>query len=120
MERVAALALASRIESTWSDRPWPQARSSEWIDALESLDEGAAGTAFVRLRASGRDTITIAAFVTAVKSIQGDEGSGRVLEKCSKCDGTGWVQVEDLDPGWNDRQGEPVVYSQVQKCGCAA
>lgn len=121
MERIAALALASRIEATWSDRPWPQARSGEWINALETLDEGAAGTAFVRLRASGREHITIAAFVTAVKAIQGDDTgtTSSPLAACSACDGTGFVECADYNPGWNDLNGKPIVYSQVRRCSCA-
>lgn len=114
MERTAALALTSRIEATWSTDGWPQSRYSEWIDALESLDEGAAGTAFVRLRASGSASMTIAQFVTAVRALHTVDGGTRP-DPCGACSDSGWIEAEDYI---EDNGGQPITYSQVKPCAC--
>lgn len=120
MDRTAALTLAHKIESTWFDRPWPQAKATEWVDALETLDEGAAGTAFARLRAQGGQGITIAQFISATKAVQPfDAGNRPDRTPCAQCDDTGWVEADDwTDPKIVKPDGEPMRYSQVEPCVC--
>lgn len=123
MERVAALTLASKIENTWFDRPWAPAKSTEWVDALETLDEGAANTAFVRLRATGGQPVTIAQFINATKAVQPHDASNRPdRDRCTACDNTGWVEAPDrLEPGpIVDGERSTIRYSQQQPCRCSA
>lgn len=121
MDRVSALTLAGKIESTWFERSWPQAKSAEWIDALETLDEGAAGTAFARLRAAGGQTITIAQFISATKAVQPHDGGNRPgHQRCPACDDSGWVEAPDrIEPGpIVDGERSEIRYSQQQPCRC--
>jgi hypothetical protein len=108
MERAAAIALVSRIEATWSTgKPWIGARADEWIDALMALDEGAAGTAFARLRSSHPDAPNIATFMAHARAVTTTDPS--TVEKCGWCDNTGWTQTAD-----HVKAG--VVYSGVEPC----
>lgn len=96
MERTAALALTSRIEATWSNgRPWPGSRCDAWVDALADLDEGAAGTAFVRLRNGNPEPPSIAQFLATTRSLRTTDASAEKIE-CGECDSTGWVAGPDL------------------------
>ncbi len=107
MDRVPALALISRIESTWSNQRWPGALVNEWTDVLQTLDEGAAGTAFVRLRNQGKPTIAIPEFIGVVRSLTVDDPGRR--EPCTDCDGTGWLETTERvwDDGRTSSQYKP-------------
>ena len=109
MDRVPALALMSRIESTWSNQRWPGALISEWTDVLQTLDEGAAGTAFVRLRNEAKPTISIPEFIGVVRALRTDDPGRR--EPCGDCDSTGWLAAPDRI--WEDGRTS----TQVKPCG---
>ncbi len=94
MNRAQALALTSKIEATWNNgRSWPATRSDAWIEALEPLDEGTAGTAFARLRATHPELPSVAVFIQTVKSLNTIDGGSR-HDVCGYCDDTGWVETQ--------------------------
>lgn len=113
MERTAALALTSRLEANFGQNPrWSTALVREWTDALETLDEGAAGTTFVRFRNAGKPSVTIPEFIAACRALNTVDAGNRAAP-CGDCDGTGWVEAPDRI--WeNDRHS-----TQVKPCRCA-
>jgi hypothetical protein len=64
-----ATALAKRIINTWNGGP----RLDEWTDALAHIDEGTAGTAFVRLRSQSEHAPSIARFIATCRAIHPHE-----------------------------------------------
>ena len=120
MEPSAALVLAGKIETTWSTRPWANAKGRDWAEALESIDEGAAGTAFARLRNNHPREPSIAEFMGVVGSIK--TIGPRDLTHCAECGNSGLVQADDIVIEAETRSGvaaEPRVYSAVKPCTCA-
>jgi len=95
MDRAPALTLLSRIEQTWTTgNPWPAARQDAWLEAIETLDEGVAGTAFVRLRAEHPESApSIALYLATAKALTVRDGGSPLEPKCGWCDDTGWVQT---------------------------
>ena len=119
MESTTALVLAGKIETTWSTYAWPSAKGRTWAEALEDIDEGAAGTAFARLRKSHPKEPTIAEFLGAVASIRTLDHRDRII--CADCAG-GWVAGDDIVIESENREGiagDPRVYSAVKPCACA-
>ena len=117
MERTAALALTNRIEATWSTgRQWTTSRLDAWTEALTDLDQGAAGTAFVRLRNTHTATPSIAEFIAAVRALHVDDASTHDI--CDACDDTGWTRTDDLvantgtDREYRNTQVVPCVYCE--------
>lgn len=109
MDRQPAIALVSRIEATWSDgRAWPQSRIDAWLEALESLDEGAAGTAFARLRSSHPTCPTVPLFIQTCKAISTTHRDP-LHRDCGWCDDTGWVETAP-------HESAGTVYSGVKPC----
>ena len=95
MQRTAALALVDKIEATWNTgRAWNTTRRDAWIEALEDYDEGAAGTAFVRLRNTHTSTPSLAEFLAGVRALTVVDAGTKEL--CNDCDESGWVQAADI------------------------
>lgn len=111
MDPIAALALTNRIESVWAgDQRWSRIRTDQWAEALQAIDEGVAGTAFARLRASSPKCPSIADFLSACRHLDTNDRSTREPD-CDHCGNTGWEPMPDIDI-----DGHP--YSQVGPCRC--
>lgn len=104
MNRDTADVLAKRIINCWRGGP----PLVEWIDELERLDEGPAGTTFVRLRRSIEHAPSIARFMAEYNSLHTDDASTRG-PVCGWCDNTGWTQTRP-------HQAHGVAYSGVEPC----
>lgn len=89
----AADALGKRFVNTWRGC----ALLSEWKEQLEPLDEGRAGTAFVRLRSECQDAPTIAKFLSVYRSLH--TGTRETPHRCPGCGQDGAVTV------WVDHSG---------------
>lgn len=110
MERVAALALTTRISNTWTEQPWPGARIDTWIDALLPLDEGRAGTTWARLRGTEQRCPSIAAFLAQYSALTTDRPEHH--PDCPICDNHGWEYLTHTDADGIERvQG-------VRPCRC--
>ena len=96
MNDVAALTLLNLIEQTWPTPRWTNTLSDAWHEDLMTLDEGAAGTAFVQLRRTLTDRPTFAVFASATRALTTRDG-GSSREKCAWCDDTGWVPGDLID-----------------------
>lgn len=83
--------LAKRIINTWRSGP----ALTEWRDELETLDEGRAGTAFMRLRHTSEHSPSIARFISEYRALQTTDGSTEKVD-CADCDNTGWVSAPDI------------------------
>ena len=116
MDLTAALALLGRITNTWDKVRWPQAKFDIWRDELESLDEGVAGTVYVRLRKTATVCPTISEFISECNATNTQDASTRPARSdCSQpesCDNSGWATI------WlKDEDGRE--YSPgVQPCRC--
>jgi hypothetical protein len=110
MEPTAALALVNRIETVWPEPRWSQLRNNQWAEALADIDEGAAGTAFARLRATATRCPSIAEFIAAARSLNTNDRSTRDPD-CEHCDNTGWEEMPEIEIN-----GHP--YTQVGPCQC--
>lgn len=93
MTRDEAQALAVRVNSQW-----PTTSISEWTDSLQTLDVGAAGTAYVRLRDQhdSKNPPSIAAFRKLTQSL---DTRDRSQPTCPTCDGSGWQPAPDRQDG---------------------
>lgn len=101
--------LAVRIRETWTGGG-PSV--DVWIEELEPLDAGTAGTTLVRLRREEERAPSIAKFLATYRALATPHNVDR--PKCELCDCTGWVQTDDLLHGDPDNGGQ--VYSQVVPC----
>ncbi len=117
MDRTAALTLAGKVEATWFNR-LPPAQLNVWIEALCDLDEGAAGTAYARLR--GRESnMTVARFCAEVRSIRTTDGGTERRPPCGACDDSGWIEAEPyVDTASVMANGKHPTYTQVKPCVC--
>ena len=110
MEPTAALSLVTRMETVWPEPRWSQLRINQWAEALADLDEGAAGTAFARLRSTATRCPSIAEFITSARSLRIHDRSTRPPD-CDYCANTGWAEApEHVIDGH--------AYTQVAPCGC--
>jgi hypothetical protein len=83
---------------------------------IETLDAGAANTAYVRLRRTATHPPSIADYLTLAHSLDMHDAGNRP-PACLVCDGHGWVQAADLvqtDGAGNERRN-----TQVQPCRCS-
>lgn len=86
----AADGLARRIINCWRGGP-PLA---EWVQALLPLDEGTAGTAFIRLQRTLEHAPTIAKFIATCNSLHtATNDPYRSEPKCPRCDDNGSIGV---------------------------
>ena len=109
-----ARTLVQQMAATWNDGTWNDTAVRVWIDDLADLQEGAAGTALVKLRrtwkASGRQTHpSIQEFYEIYKTVDTYQPPEKV--PCTACDGTGWEQTTTTS-----ETGVP--YSAVAPCKC--
>lgn len=110
MDRNAALTLTARIKSTWTEQPWPNNRIELWVDALEQLDEGAAGTTWARLRDTEERCPSVATFVATCRNLR--TTPPEQYADCRICENHGWEYLlEDDDQGIERVLG-------VQPCRC--
>lgn len=79
-----AFALAERIAQTW---PTMRIPTRLWADRLVELDEGTAGTAYIRLVDSESRPPTIATFVSAYRDLS--TAWNEPVERCATCGGDG-------------------------------
>jgi hypothetical protein len=82
--------LAARIMATWSGGPTGEV----WIEELVLLEEGTAGTTFVRLRRELDRAPSIKRFLEMYRSL---DTRPVVRVECSLCEGEGWRP--DTGPG---------------------
>ena len=102
-----ATELAIRISETWP-RGGPSIQV--WEEELAELDEGRAGTAYVRLRRSERSAPSIALFFATYHSVESSDASTRG-PVCMVCDGAGWVESREMI-----RVPNRAPVSQVEPC----
>lgn len=107
MTPAAAETLAVKISQTWPKGP----PVDVWVEDITDLDEGAAGTAFVKLRRESQYPPTIAQFRATTLSLKTVDASNR-REPCPHCDDSGWVDAPDRI--WPDERHS----TQVQPCEC--
>ena len=127
MDRIAALTLFGRIKGHWGLRPARQAEDA-WLEMLERLDEGVAGTTYARLQ-RGTATPDPASFQRAATTIAGPATNHR-LTHCELCHDSGWVTCTDHPDHrghWAanpDRQppaaDEECMCNIVRPCRCSA
>jgi hypothetical protein len=113
MKRQEAEDLAARMSRTWKGGP----PADVWLEELEQLDAGPAGTAYARLRRESTRAPSVAEFIKTYRSVVTVDGGTAVGETCEVCDGQGWVEAEPLYRN-ADRLGEQP-YFQVRPCDCA-
>jgi hypothetical protein len=101
MTPTEADALAKRIINTW--RGGPPLR--EWIDTLQPLDAGTAGTAYIRLRGTSDQAPTIARY-TAVYASLHTKPSSDTTHTCERCT-DGWQTLEYENNGRTYRGSHP-------------
>lgn len=78
---------------------------TEWQDALTNLDAGRAGTAFIRLRDTHEDNLTIARFKAVYRTLHTTNSDTR----CETCNGDAWINAEP-----QERWGQ--VYRYAKPC----
>lgn len=110
MNRDAALDLCARISAWCSpDKPFSRTVTDAWIELLTPLDEGRAGTAFVRLRHSDEPP-TPRAFERTYRTINSTPTNRDPFHPgCAHCDDTGWITTAN-----HTRNG--TTYSGVKPC----
>lgn len=99
MDRHTALGLLERITGYWS-MTLTAARTEAWLDMLGALDEGVAGTAFVRLKTKGTSAPSPADFMSTYSTLSASGGGAPSGPRCGGCHGTGWVTDTDHPRHW--------------------
>lgn len=110
MNHEAADALAKRIINTWRGGPPLQ----DWVDTLDPLDEGTAGTAYIRLRNENENAPSIAVFMRQYRSLETATTAPIRQDSCplNRCASDGWITASFT------ADGRP--YTGVEPCGCPA
>lgn len=115
MSPQAAETLAVKIAQCWPR----SAPVDVWLEDIADLDEGAAGTAFVRLRRESEHAPSIAKFRATALSLRTTDGGTERRPPCKSCDDTGWLEAPDVSPADCYRHdGTPLTYTQVKPCVC--
>jgi hypothetical protein len=104
MTHAEADALAKRIINCWRGGP----PLTEWIDELERLDAGTAGTTYARLKRTSEHAPSIAKFYAEYNALDTHDGGTRPAD-CRFCDGTGWLETRR-------HQAMGVAYSGCEPC----
>ena len=103
MNQQTAYALVQRIQNYWGHAINPAAQT-DWLDVLDRLHEGTAGTALQRLIATQPDRApSIAQFLAAYRAL--DTASLHQRIDCDTCGGDGWRKAhtpECPDPSRED------------------
>lgn len=106
--------LADRISQHWGGR-LTHSQVDYWAEELGPLDEGAAGTAFARLKASAHRP-TLGEFLEQYKTLNVRDGS-TPRPQCDTCSNTGLVTDTDHPRHWpGDPKTVPVEYGG--ECCC--
>lgn len=111
MNDLEAAELAHRIVGGWPSRSAIPA--DEWASELRTLDPGAAGTAFVRLRRERVTPPSVYEFLRTYRDVRSSIDGPRPLQECDECGGAGWVETSSLIRGAPDNEQ---TYSQVRPC----
>lgn len=96
--------LAKRIINTWHGGP----PLKDWIETLDTLDAGTAGTAYIRLRAETEHAPTIARYVAVYRGLATVHNQPTPdTPSCVLCDGTRYVECVDdrRHAGWCKHRG---------------
>jgi hypothetical protein len=113
MTPAEATDLAKRIINVWRGGP----PLSEWVDTLEPLEAGAAGTAFIRLRRDEVDAPSIARYHAVYRSLH----TGEHDQRCPRCQGDHWVELAPDDDRYRhdkDCATRPACYCQGTAIPC--
>lgn len=106
--------LADRISQHWGGRLTPS-QLEYWAEELGPLEDGAAGTAFARLKASSHRP-TLGEYLEVYRSLVVHD-AGNPAPACSVCSGSGLVTDTNHPAHWpGDRSTVPVLPDGV--CGC--
>lgn len=110
MNRESADALAKRIIN--SSRGGPPLQ--DWVDCLDELDEGTAGTAYIRLLNNVEPPWSVKRYMEAYHALQTAATRPPRQEQCplGRCPGDGWQRLEFVE------NGKP--YEGVKPCDCPA
>lgn len=110
MNTLAAARLAQRIANGW---PRPSTiTADEWAAELVDLDDNHADATFVRMRRERTYPPSIAEFHRAYHATHPTRPRHDPRgQRCSTCDGTGWVETDALDVAGQ-------LYSQAEPCDC--
>ena len=86
--------LVQRMAATWPRDPWGDQVRRIWLESLASVDAGAAGTAYVRLRGELDRAPSVARFVAECgatpRAAAARERERERATVCGRCDGSGW------------------------------
>lgn len=97
MEREPAQSLAKRIGLHWGSQ-LTASQVAYWAEELEALDEGAAGTAFARLKTSAHRP-TLGQYLEVYKSLNTHDASTR-KPPCKDCADTGLITDMNHPAHW--------------------
>ncbi len=81
-------AIAKRIINCWRGGP----PLTEWIEELQRLDAGTAGTTYARLKRTSEHAPSIAKFIAEYNALDTHDASTKAA-KCGWCDDTGWTET---------------------------
>lgn len=125
MDRLEALPILERITRHWGAR-FSQGQHDHWVETLEQLDPGTAGTTYVRLQKKSDRCPTPAEFLAEYRTLQVYDASKPRQAICANCDGTGvttdldhphhWTGPADTMPGHPDGYCECNVVTWCQSC----
>lgn len=91
----AALTLVTRLKNYWATNMTNDVEN-DWLNELERLHEGTAGTALQRLIASHPDKApSIAQFLATYRGL--DTASQHTPNDCRRCTGDGWIKSHGPD-----------------------
>lgn len=93
MNRTEAETLLAKIAAIWPLRLNAYGEQA-WLEELDQLDAGQAGTALVRLRRERSTAPSIADFVGACGAVDTRRPEGPATV-CGRCDGSGWEFVAE-------------------------
>lgn len=99
MDRADALPILERIIRHWGAR-LSQGQHDHWMDTLEALDPGIAGTTYVRLQKKSDRCPSPAEFLAEYRTLQTYDASKPRPAHCEACGGTGLVTDTDHPAHW--------------------
>lgn len=124
MDRLDALPILERIVRHWGAR-FSAGQHDHWVETLEKLDPGTAGTTYVRLQKKSDRCPTPAEFLAEYRTLRTYDPTQRATH-CEHCDGTGvvtdldhpahWTGPADTMPGHPDGYCECNVVTWCQSC----
>lgn len=103
--------LAARLATSWPGHAGISAET--WDEELRDLDAGTAGTTLVRLRRELERPPSIARFHATYRALHTAHTDPLPTDRCTLCDGTGWVDAPDLTVG---EEPHTRTYTMTQPC----